>query len=377
MKIGIVAGEPSGDFLAAQLVEELRRHRPGLRVSGIGGPQLRAAGCDILFPMERLSVMGLVEVLGKLRELRALRSRLAERFIEERPDVFIGVDAPDFNIGLELTLRNKGITTVHYVCPTVWAWRPWRVQAIRQAAQLVLCVFPLETEFLRQRGVQASYVGHPLATQAPMQPDTDGARQRLGLPADCLTVAILPGSRSAELERLSAPFLDTALWLAARHGRISFVSNAVNEAAETRLCVAAAERDLPLTIVRNQIADTLAAADVALVASGTATLEAMLHKTPMVVAYKVHALTYWMLRALLRVKFVSLPNLLAGERLVPEYFQSDCRAEILGPALQYWLEHPREEQSLRRRFTDLHGSLQAHGADGASAAQAVLKLVEA
>ena len=374
MKIGIVAGEPSGDVLAARLIEELRRQRPGLSVSGIGGPNLRAAGCDILFPMEQLSVMGLVEVLGKVRELRALRSRLAERFLSERPDVFIGVDAPDFNLGLERTLRNQGITTVHYVCPSVWAWRPWRVRAIRRAAQLVLCVFPFETAFLRKHGIQASYVGHPLAAQAPLQPDAEGARRRLGLPPDCLAVAILPGSRRAELERLSAPFLDTAVWLAARDARLRFVTNAVNEAAATRLRAAAAARDLPLTVVSGRIADTLAAASVALVASGTATLEAMLYKTPMVVAYRVHALTCWLLRVLLRVQFVSLPNLLADQRLVPEYFQSDCRAQTLGPALQYWLQHPQAAQALTRRFTELHGFLRDAET---GAAQAVLKLVDA
>ena len=373
MKIGIVAGEPSGDFLAAQLVREIRQHRPDVRVAGVGGPNLREAGCDILFPLEKLAVMGLVEVLGKVRELRAMRAVLVERFIEDRPDVFIGVDSPDFNLGLERTLRKNGIRTVHYVCPTVWAWRPWRVRTIRQAAQLVLCIFPFEVEYLRRRGVRAVYVGHPLAAKVEIEPDAERARRRLGLPPDGLTVAVLPGSRSAELERLTGPFLDTVAWMAARHDRISFVANAVNEAAERQLRAAAADRDLPLLVVRDRIADTLACAGIALVASGTVTLEAMLYKTPMVVAYRMHGLTYRTVRALIRVKFVSLPNLLAGERLVPEYFQSDCRADVLGPALQYWLDHPDESQSLTRRFTDLHASLRA--AD-AGAAQAVLGLVD-
>ena len=334
---------------------------------------MRAAGCDILFPMEKLAVMGLVEVLGRVRELRALRARLAEHFIRERPDVFIGVDSPDFNLGLERTLRDGGIKTIHYVCPTVWAWRPWRAPKIRQAAQLVLCVFPFEAEFLHRHGIQASYVGHPLAAKVALQPDAGNARRRLDLPPDCLTVAVLPGSRNAELDRHTGPFLDTAAWLAARHDGIRFVSNAVNDGAERQLRAAAASRGVPVKIVKGNIADTLAAASVALVASGTVTLEALLYKTPMVVAYRMHSLSYWIVRALLKVKFVSLPNLLAGERLVPEYFQSDCRAEILGPALQFWLDHPDEAQSLSRRFTDLHASLRTAEA---SAAQAVLNLVD-
>ena len=373
MKIGIVAGEPSGDFLAAELIKDIRQYRPEARVAGIGGPGLRAAGCDILFPMEKLAVMGLVEVLGKVRELKAMRTRLAEHFIRERPDVFIGVDSPDFNLGLERTLRNNGIRTVHYVCPTVWAWRPWRVRNIRQAAQLVLCIFPFEEEFLLRRGVPARYVGHPLAAQVETEPDAEGARRRLDLPPGCLAVAILPGSRQAELDRLTGPFLDAAAWLAARHDGVRFITNAVNDGAERHLRAAAESRGLQLKIVKDSIADILAAASVALVASGTVTLEAMLYKTPMVVAYRMHSLSYWIVRALLRVKYASLPNLLAGQRLVPEYFQSDCRAEVLGPALQYWLDHPGEVQALSRRFTDLHVSLRAAEA---SAAQTVLKLVD-
>lgn len=373
MKIGIVAGEPSGDFLAAELIRDIRQFRPDIRVSGIGGPNLREAGCDILFPMEKLAVMGLVEVLGKVRELSAIRAMLAEHFNKDSPDVFIGVDSPDFNLGLERTLRNNGIKTVHYVCPTVWAWRPWRVRKIRQAAQLVLCIYPFEEEFLRTRGVQARYVGHPLAGQVEIQPDAGSARRRLDLPPDCLTVAVLPGSRRAELDSLAGPFLDTAAWLAARHSGVRFVSNAVDDGAEKHLRAAAENRGLQLKIVRDRIADTLAAASVALVASGTVTLEAMLHKTPMVVAYRMHSLSYWIVRALIKVKYISLPNLLAGQRIVPEYFQSDCRAEVLGPALQFWLDHPDEARSLSRRFTDMHVSLRTAET---GAAQSVLKLVD-
>ncbi len=373
MKVGIVAAEPSGDFLGAQLIEDLRAQRPGLKVTGIGGPALRAAGCDVLYPMEKLAVMGLVEVLGKLWELSRLRARLADYFSSDPPDVFIGVDAPDFNLGLERTLHEKGIKTVHYVCPTAWAWRPWRTHGIKRAAQRLLSLFPFEEAFFRNRGVSVHYVGHPLARQVALEADAIGARRRLGLAANVLTVALLPGSRADELNRLVRPFIDAAAWLAARHEQICFISNAINAEAEQQLRTTARRRGIQLLVVRDRSADTLAAADVALVASGTVTLEAMLHKTPLVVAYRMHSLSYWLLRALLRVKFVALPNLLAQARLVPEYFQSDCRAEVLGPALQYWLEHPQQTQSLMRRFTELHHLL--CNAD-AGAAQVVLDLID-
>ena len=374
MKIGIVAGEPSGDYLGARLIEDLRQRRPGLEVAGIGGPALRAAGCKILFPMERLAVMGLVEVLGKIREMGRLRAGLAAHFINDPPDVFIGVDAPDFNLGLERKLCAKGIKTVHYVCPTVWAWRPWRVRKIRPAVLRLLSVFPFEKGFFHTRGIRVDYVGHPLARQVALKPDAARARRALKLPANAPAVALLPGSRSAELHGLARPFIDTAVWLHERQRGLRFISNAVNDDAEKQLRAAAARKGLELTVVRNRSADVLAAADVALVASGTVTLEAMLHKTPMVVAYRLHSLSYWLVRALIRVKFVALPNLLANERLVPEYFQSDCRAQVLGPALQYWLEHPQEARALIRRFTDLHHSLRAAET---SAAEVILELVDA
>ncbi len=373
MKIGIVAGEPSGDNLAAQLIEAIRDERPDIRVEGIGGEKLREAGCDILFPMEKLAVMGLVEVVGKLWELSVVRAKLAERLINDPPDVFIGVDAPDFNLGLERKLKNKGIKTIHYVCPTAWAWRGWRVRGIRKSADLLLSVFPFEPEFFRSHKVPVTYVGHPLAGQVGMQPDTEGARRRLGLSPQGLTVAVLPGSRSSELNRLTGPFIETAAWLAARYDGIQFVSNAVNGAAERCLREAAERKGLQLKIVKDSIRDTLAAADAALVASGTVTLETMLHKVPMVVAYRMHSLTFRIVRALINVKFVSLPNLLAQRRLVPEYFQADCRVEVLGPALQYWLDNPDKAQSLSRQFADLHLSLQE---TEETAAQAVLKLVD-
>ena len=373
MRIGIVAGEPSGDFLAAELIKSIRKMRPDVRVEGIGGERLREAGCDILFPMEKLAVMGLVEVLGKVWELSKIRAKLADHFITNPPDVFIGVDAPDFNLGLEKRLRNKGIKTIHYVCPTIWAWRTWRVRKIRKAANLVLSIFPFEVEFFRRHSVPISFVGHPLAGQVDLQSDTESARRRLGLSQQVLTVAVLPGSRSSELDRMTGPFIETAVWLNAHYDKVQFVTNVVNDAAEKHLEAAAKRSGLQLKIAKNRIGDTLAAANVALVASGTVTLEAMLYKVPMVVAYKMHSLTFWIVRALIKVKFVSLPNLLANRRLVPEYFQSDCRAEILGPALRYWLDNPDSVLMLSNKYKELHVSLQKVDE---TAAQAVLGILD-
>ena len=334
---------------------------------------MHEAGCDILFPMEKLSIIGLVEALGKIWELSVLRAKLAEHFINHPPDVFIGVDAPDFNLSLERKLRKKGIKTIHYVCPKVWAWRGWRVQKIREAADLALSVFPFEVDFFHRHNVPVRYVGHPLAGQVDLQPDRESARRRLGLSPQVLTIAVLPGSRSSELNSLTGHFLETAAWLDARYDRIQFVTNAVNEAAERLLCVHAKRKGLQLTIVKDRIGDTLTAANAALVASGTVTLEAMLHKVPMVVAYRMNSLTFWVIRALIKVKFVSLPNLLANRRLVPEYFQSDCCAEVLGPALQGWLDNPEKVQSLLRHFTDIHISLRE---TEEAAAQAVLNILD-
>ena len=342
-------------------------------MEGIGGERLREAGCDILFPMEKLAVMGLVEVLGKVWELSKIRAQLADHFITNPPDVFIGVDAPDFNLGLEKRLRNKGIKTIHYVCPTIWAWRTWRVRKIRKAANLVLSIFPFEVEFFRRHSVPISFVGHPLAGQVDLQPDAESARRRLGLSQQVLTVAVLPGSRSSELDRMTGPFIETAVWLNARYDKIQFVTNVVNDVAEKHLEAAAKRSGLQLKIAKNRIGDTLAAANVALVASGTVTLEAMLHKVPMVVAYKMHSLTFWIVRALIKVKFVSLPNLLANRSLVPEYFQSDCRAEILGPALRYWLDNPDSVLMLSNKYKELHVSLQKVDE---TAAQAVLGILD-
>lgn len=372
LRIGLVAGEPSGDFLAAELIKALKRRQPDLEVEGVGGEKARLAGCRLLFSMEKLAVMGLLEVLGGLRELRALRRRLAKHFLRRRPDVFIGVDAPDFNLDLERTLKKNGVKTVHYVSPKVWAWRAYRTRKIRQAADLTLAVFPFEPAFLESRGAPARFVGHPLADQARAAPDQAEARRRLGLPPQEPVVAVLPGSRAMELRRLIPPFVDTAAWLQARHKGLRVVSNVLDGEAERQLAAQARRRGASIRVFRGRMAEVLAAADAALLASGTASLEAMLHQTPMVVAYRMNRLSYPLIRALVGVEFAALPNLLAGRELAPEFFQSQCRAEVLGPAVARWLEDPDGAQELKAIFAQLRQSL---GRDASEqAADAVLSV---
>ncbi len=369
MRIGIVAGEASGDYLAAALVRALRRRLPHLEVEGIGGEELARAGCSILFPMEKLAVMGLVEVLGSYAGLVRLRRRLLRRFLESPPDLFIGVDSPDFNLGLEESLRRRGVRTVHYVSPSVWAWRRQRVRRIRRAVDLMLVLFPFEAGFYRDHRVPVAYVGHPLADSIPLATDRDGARQRLGMAAGGPLVAVMPGSRRAELARLLQPMLLAAHWCHRQRPDIAFVSSVLDDAAVERI---GRERrrlqldDLPLTVFRNRSRDVLEAADVVLVASGTAALEAMLWQKPMVVTYKVNPLTYILLRQLVHIDHVALPNILAGEELVPELLQADCRPERLGAAVMEWLDEPDRTASLGARFRALHRELACHADDTAA-----------
>jgi len=365
-RIGIVAGEPSGDQLGAELVQALRGKFPGLEVEGIGGPRLQAAGCRSLFPMERLSVMGLVEVLGRYVELRRIRAELAEHFLRNPPDVFIGVDAPDFNLGLERRLRAAGIRTVHYVSPSVWAWRRWRLRGIARSVDLMLALFPFEERFYRNAGIPVACVGHPLADRIPPAPDRAAARARLGLDPAVRVVALLPGSRRSELERLAAPFLSAAMEIHGQRPQTVFVCSPLDESAAAfcrgiRGCEA-----LPVAFFPGRSHDVLEACDVALVASGTVTLEAMLFKRPMVVAYRMNPLTFAILRALVKVKFAALPNLLAGEALVPEYLQDDCTPGHLAEAVLRCLDDEAATARLQSRFSELHAELR-RGASARSA----------
>jgi lipid-A-disaccharide synthase len=372
LTIGIVANEVSGDMLGAAVVRELRRRMPDARFVGVAGPRMQQAGCETLVDMERLSVMGLTEVIRHLRELLRIRRELARHFLAHRPDVFIGVDAPDFNLGLERQLRSAGIHTVHLVSPTVWAWRAGRVKGIRRAVDLMLCIFPFEEEFLRRHGVPARYVGHPLADEIPLSVDRAAARAALGLPVEGQVIAILPGSRAGEVENLAQPFLRTAVRCHEERPGLRFVTPLVN-ARLRRIFEAAVAREaqgLPITLVDGRSRDVLAASDVVLTASGTATLEGLLLKRPMVVGYRVHPITYHLVKQLrlVKVPYVAMANLLAGRGLAPEFIQGRCRPDLLAPALLALLDDPSRIAQIQAEYTRVHEGMRHHAAQQAAAA---------
>lgn len=350
-RIALVAGEVSGDFLGAGLMTALRDHYPNACFEGVGGEQMLAAGLDVWHPMHRLSVMGLVEVLRHLPSLLALRRELVARWIAAPPDVFIGIDAPDFNLGLARRLKRAGIPTVHYVSPTVWAWRQGRVRLIRRAVDRMLSIFPFETAFFEQHGVPVTFVGHPLADAIDLNAPTPDAAE---------TLAVLPGSRLGEIEAMGAIFIDTARWLMARRPGLQVIIPCATSAIRHALEALLAERgdgDGGIRLVDGQARACLASARVALVASGTASLEAMLLKRPMVVAYRVSPITAWLARRLVKVPHIAMPNLIAGERLVPEHIQEQVTVERLGHDLLALLEDDERHQRLRDAFAAIHASL--------------------
>ena len=377
MYIAIVAGELSGDLLGAGLMAALRTRYPQLRFTGIGGPMMLARGFQTVAPMERLAVMGLVEVLRHLPDLLALRRQLYRQFIADPPLAFIGIDAPDFNLGLERRLRVRGIPTVHYVSPSVWAWRPWRVRKIASAVDLMLTLFPFEAAFYRNHGVPVRAVGHPLADAIPVRSDPVAARRALGLPtlAEAPVIALLPGSRLGEVGRLGPLFLETAIWLNARRPDLRFVLPAATPRLYEALASLRVERApvLPLTLVQGQSREVIAAADVVVLASGTATLEAMLLKRPMVVAYRVAPATAWIARRLVTISHFALPNLLAGRELVPEFIQEAATVANLGPAVLRWLDEPLARDRLTAEFDVLHRELRRDASR--QAADAVVELL--
>ena len=338
LRVALVAGEASGDILGASLMQALRARHPQVEFIGVGGPLMEAQGLQSYFPMERLAVMGLVEVLGRLPELLSRRRQLARTLIEAKPDVFIGIDAPDFNLGLELKLRRAGIKTVHYVSPSVWAWRQKRVLQIREACDLMLCLFPFEAQFYDAFQVPVRFVGHPLADAIPVQADRAAAREALDLPQDCHVVALMPGSRGGEVSRLGSLFLDAAVRLRTLRPGVRFVLPCASPERRRQLEEMLVGRDLPLTLLNGRSHEALAACDAVLIASGTATLEALLYKRPMVVAYKVAALTYVILKRMVKSPYISLPNLLAERLLVPELIQDAATAESLAQLLAPLLE---------------------------------------
>nr|WP_298166885.1 lipid-A-disaccharide synthase [uncultured Pseudomonas sp.] len=369
LRVALVAGEASGDILGASLMQALRARHPQIEFIGIGGPLMEAQGLTSYFPMERLAVMGLVEVLGRLPELLMRRRRLISTLIEAKPDVFIGIDAPDFNLGLELKLRRAGIKTVHYVSPSVWAWRQKRVLQIREACDLMLCLFPFEAQFYDEYQVPVRFVGHPLADAIPAQADRAAAREALELPQDSHVVALMPGSRGGEVLRLGSLFLDAAVRLRTLRPGVRFVLPCANPERRRQLEEMLVGRDLPLTLLNGRSHEALAACDAVLIASGTATLEALLYKRPMVVAYKVAPLTYLILKRLVKSPYISLPNLLAERLLVPELIQDAATAESLAQLLAPLLEGG-EVQTLG--FDVIHRALRRDAS--VQAAEAVLTL---
>lgn len=374
-RIGIVAGEVSGDWLGAGLMRELKRHVPDARFEGIGGSHMQAEGCRSLYDMDRLSVIGL-EGVAKIPGVWRIRRNLAAHFIAHPPDLYIGVDAPDFNLAVEQRLRAAGVPTVHYVSPTVWAWRGYRIRSIARAVDRMLAVFPFEAAYYREHRVPVTFVGHPLADEIPDRYDPRAVRARLGLPADGRLVALLPGSRAGELRRHAALFVRTAQWLLARHPDLRFVAPFASDATQAlfeQALAAENARDLPITRLSRQSRDALAAADVVLLASGTATLEAALLKKPMVVTYKVSRLSELLVRMFAHVKMYSLPNLLAGRALVPEILQDDATPEALGAAVERYLDHPEQAESVQAELARMHAALK-QGAD-ARAAKAVMEVL--
>lgn len=376
MRIAIVAGEASGDLLGAGLIQAVHARLPQVRFEGIAGPRMAAAGCEVLCPAERLAVMGLVEVLGRYLELAGVRRQLAARWIADPPDVFIGIDAPDFNLGLERRLKDHGIATVHYVSPSVWAWRQYRLRKIARSTDLMLTLFPFESAFYTAHNVPVRFVGHPLADVIPLEINQATARRALDLPANGEMIALLPGSRITEVGALAATFLATAAHCFAQRPGLRFLVPLAT--ARTRQLFEAALRDhpdLPIHLYTGRAHEAMAAANAVLVASGTATLEALLLKRPMVVAYRQAPLTYAITKRLLRVPYVALPNLLAGQMLVPELLQDAAQPAALAAALLRYFTHPEEVNALQNSYKHIHHTLRRDASREAAAA--VLDLAEA
>ncbi|MGI9279082.1 MAG: lipid-A-disaccharide synthase [Endozoicomonas sp.] len=374
LSFALVAGEASGDILGAALIREIKAHHPDARCYGIGGPLMIAEGFESLFPMERLSVMGLVEVLGRLKELLGIRKQLKETFVSEKPDVFIGIDAPDFNLPLEKFLKSNQIPTVHYVSPQVWAWREGRLKKIRRSVDHMLALLPFEADYYQGHGVPVTFVGHPLADQVAWEPDPLEARRTLGIEEEGAVVALLPGSRKAEVARLGDLFLKTARLLKKDHPDIRFLIPCASEKRKLQLLpMLESFSDLDVTVAVGKASQMMAAANAILIASGTATLEAALHKRPMVISYRMASLSFTILSRLVKVEHVGLPNLLASKPCVPELLQDDATPEKLYEAMTQALDDQVWRNHLVQEFTEIHKTLKRDAS--ALAYQAVMSVV--
>lgn len=371
--IGMVAGEASGDLLGSHLIEALKREIPGVRFIGIGGPKMQSAGMQVLFPMEKLAVRGYVEVLRHYREILGIRRKLRDYFFDQPPNLFIGVDAPDFNLDLELVLKERGIPTVHYASPSIWAWRGERIHKIKQAVSHMLALFPFEKPIYEKAGIAVTYVGHPLADILPETPDRAAMREQMRLPAQQKIFALLPGSRQSEVRQLAAVFIETAKLILKKIPGACFLvplsSRETRNIFEQALYDCAAQ-ELPITLLFGHAHDAMVAADGVLVASGTATLEAALLKRPMVITYKMPAASWWLMRRKQYQPYVGLPNILAGKFVVPELLQHDATPENLAQALLNLVADKQAVAELETLFADMHTTLRQNTAH--KAAQAIL-----
>lgn len=362
MDIGLVAGEASGDLLGAHFISALKQNHPAVRAAGIAGPRMVAAGVEAIYPSDKLAVNGYIEVLRHLPELLWIRSRIARHFLNERPRVFVGIDAPDFNFALEAKLKQAGIPTVHFVSPSIWAWRPERIHRIAEAVSHMLVVFPFEEQIYRDAGIPVTYVGHPLADVIPMEPDTAAARVALGVQGEPV-IALLPGSRRSEVSRHARLMLDAARLIAQRHPGAVFVLPAASGEAAELVRQAAQGLDLSLHILDGRAHAALAACDIALVASGTATLETALFKKPMVITYRTNPLTARMMLKQALLPWVGLPNVLAHDRVVPERIQDDATPENLAADALAWLADASRREAAVDTFRAMHLNLRQNASE--------------
>lgn len=374
MRIGIVAGEPSGDRLAAGLIEAIRRRAPRARFYGMAGPRMAAAGCTQRFSLDQLSVVGFVEVLRQYPRLRRLRADVVRAFVDDPPDVFIGVDVPDFVLEVETRLRAAGIRTAHLVSPTVWAWRPRRVAIVARAVDLLLCIFPFEPAYYEGLDLRCEFIGHPLADEFPLDIDRGAERARLGVRDDARVLALLPGSRDQELQLCTRAFLETAAQVKARVPSIQVLCAPLDARAQAFI---EAERgrwtpQLELALHTGASRELLCAADVALITSGTTTVEALLAKCPSVVAYRMNWASYLIARALVRTPYIAMANIIAGRALFPEFVQHQVEASAMAQAVLGWLDDAERVRALRATCTTLHAEMRRGAAD--RAAEAVLAL---
>lgn len=374
LRIGIMAYEASADRLGEGLLKELRQRLGPVAFEGVVGERMQQLGCHNLFAPQGLAVMGLFEVLRHLPYLLRVRRQLRQHFLASRPDLFIGIDAPDFNLHLERRLRRQGIPTVHYVSPSFWAWRQGRVKLLTEATDLVLSIFPFEVEFLRQHGVNAHYVGHPLAHQIPLQVDQQTARKKLGLALEDRVLAVLPGSRSGEIKRLTVPFMQALHLVKQRHPQLRLLLPVPGPVQKAMVEQQLKSHDNALEICWvDDSHQAMAAADLVLAASGTATIEALMHKRPMVVAYRLNPLSYAILSRLVKVRWIAMANLLAGEELAPEFVQQRCQPRLLADALISLLEDGPRRQRIAERYAEIHAELRLDSAR--LAADAVIELL--